>query len=115
MRTEGSGIGSWQAPCRDSYPRVAWIGRERGTTPCQPSLEREGLRGSALGEAGDGGVDHLLVGPGVELVADQSVGGGGGGGRGLGADLVERGAPGGGDLVLGHAGAALDQSGGVGL
>ena len=51
---------------------------------------------------------------GVELVADQGFGGGGGGAGGLGADLVDRGALGGGDLVLGHAGAALDQSGGVG-
>src|SRR4051812_41932878 len=68
--------------------------------------------GSARAQAGDGPVDQRLVGGGVELGADQDLGGGGGGSGGLGADLVEGGALGGGDLVLGHPGAALDQGGG---
>ncbi len=61
------------------------------------------------------GVDHFLVGAGVDMLADQGLGGGCGGGGGLGADFVDRGAFGGGDLVLGHAGAALDQRLGVGF
>src|SRR4051812_42249197 len=61
----------------------------------------------AAGERGDRRIDHRLVGLRVELVADQGFGGGGGCRSGLGADLLERGALRGGDLVLGHAGAAL--------
>jgi hypothetical protein len=49
------------------------------------------------------------------LLGDQALGGGGGGVGGLGADFGDGAALGGGDLVLGHAGAALDQRGGVGL
>src|SRR5688500_17282730 len=54
-------------------------------------------------------VDQRLVGGRVEAVADEQLGGGGGGGCRSGADLVDGGALGGGDLVLGHAGAPLDQ------
>src|SRR4051812_39575886 len=75
-----------------------------------PTANKRSRAGSAPREPGDRRVDHLLVGARVELVADQRLGGSGGGGRGLGANLLERGALGGGDLVLGHAGAALDQS-----
>src|SRR5687768_4575390 len=71
--------------------------------------------GSGLAEPRDRLVDQRLVGLVVEILLDQPGGGGGGGAGGAGADLVDRGALGGGDLVLGHAGAALDQGGGVGL
>ncbi len=58
-------------------------------------------------EAGDRLVDHGAVGAHVVLFRDQSRSSGGSGTGGAGADFLDRRALGGGDLVLGHASAAI--------